>query len=91
MLLLVVIGAHPPALESIDLPTATASHVHDKGSVDSTGISHHVLHHDHHFEIAGDLTPDICGSKDCPRLFANEDNARIVQIYLDRPPRAAWS
>ena len=90
-MLLVVFGAHPPALESADLPVAAVTHTHDQGSGDSTGLSHHVLHHDHHFEMVGELAQDISGSPSRPRFFANQDITRIVQIFFDRPPRAAWS
>ena len=91
VMLLIAFGAHPPALESADLPMAAAAHVHDQGSGDTANLSHHVIHHDHHFEMAGELAQDISGVISRPRFFADQDIARIVQIFFDRPPRSAWS
>lgn len=91
VMLLAALAAHPPALESVDLPVATVAHVHDQGSRDAGNLSHHVLHHDHHLEMISQQTVDISASAAPPSAFAPQDKMRIVQVYLDRPPRTARS
>lgn len=88
-MLLLAFAAHPPALELASLPVAAIAHVHDQGSKDSGNLSHRVLHHDHHAEMIQQQIVGLVGTLSRPTLFDRQDDARIVQISLDRPPRAA--
>lgn len=90
VMLLLAFAAHPPAFESVDLPVAQLTHVHDQGSKDIGTLSHQVLHHDHHFEMISHQANDIAGTKDRPSFVVEQDDERTVQIAFDRPPRAAW-
>ena len=90
VMLLLALAAHPPALESVDLPVAQLVHVHDQESKDTGTLSHQVLHHDHHFEMISQQASDIAGIEDRPSFVVHQDDERTVQIAFDRPPRAAW-
>lgn len=89
-MLLSALAAHPPRAEAADVLVAAITHVHDQGSKDVGAVSHSALHHDHHAEMTHQLAVTFVGTVSRPAFFPSQDGARIVQISLDRPPRAAW-
>ncbi len=90
VMLLLAFAAHPPALETVDLPVAQLTHVHDRESKDTGALSHQVLHHDHHVEMISQQANEIAGTKGRPSFVVAQGGVRAVQITFDRPPRTAW-